>query len=105
MTTATDTPPEAVTDDAAEDLEPAIPEAPERDRPRKMVFGVGLTDSTLNRMRDCGYFDVVDDIESIGSADIVAVSTRIPPGKVISRTDFEVGPDVPIVALCHAGGE
>lgn len=105
MTTATDTPPEAITEEATEAPEPAPAPIPERDRPRKMVFGAGLTDSTLNRMRDCGFFDVIDDVESIDSADVVVASTRVPPGKTIKRKDFAVGSDVPVVALCHAGGE
>lgn len=105
MTTATETPQEAITEEATEAPEPAPAPAPERDRPRRTVIGVGLTDSTLNRMRDCGFFDVGDDLESIGSAEVVAVSTRVPPGKTIRRKDFEVGNEVPVVAVCHAGGE
>ena len=108
MTTATETPPEAITEEAEEAQEappPPPPATPERTRDLKIVFGVGLTSSTLNRMRDSGAFDVIDDIESIGSAEVVVVSTRLPPGKIVRRSDFDVDPDVPVVALCHAGGE
>ena len=104
MTTATETPPEA-TDEAPEAAAPAAPAIPERDRPRKVVYGVSLTDSSLNRMRDCGFFDVVDDPERIGEADLVAVSTRVPPGRTVRREDFDAKPGVPIVGVCHAGGE
>jgi HD-GYP domain-containing protein (c-di-GMP phosphodiesterase class II) len=108
MTTATENPPEVATDEAPEAPEettPEVPEIPERDRPRKTVFGLGLTDSTLNRLRDCSFFDVVDDAERLGDADIVAVSTRVPPGRTIKLSDIEVKPGTPVVALCHAGGE
>ncbi|MDJ0499119.1 MAG: HD domain-containing protein [Acidimicrobiia bacterium] len=104
MTTATETPPQA-TDEAPEAAAPAAPAIPERDRPRKVVYGVSLTDSSLNRMRDCGFLDVIDDPERIEDADVVAVSTRIPPGRTVSREDFNAKPGVPIVAVCHAGGE
>ena len=105
MTTEIDTPPEA-TEEAPEAAEPAAPPAvPERDRSRKVVFGVNLTDSSLNRMRDCGFLDVIDDPEAIGDADVIAVSTRIPPGRMIKREDFAGKPGVPVVAVCHAGGE
>lgn len=104
MTTATETPSEA-TEEAPQAAAPAEPSVPERDRPRKIVFGVGLTDSSLNRMRDCGFLDVIDDPERVGEADVVAVSTRIPPGRNIRREDFDGKPGVPIVAVCHAGGE
>lgn len=105
MTTATETPPEAGTDDVAEAPEPKPTSTPESDRPLQVVFGVGLTDSTHNRMRDCGFFDLIDDVESIGTANLIAVSTRVPPGKTIRRADFDVGPDIPVVAICHSGGE
>ena len=105
MTTATDTAPETATDETPEAVESAASSAPDRDRPRKIVFGVGLTESTLNRLRDCGFFDVIDDEDRIGDADIVAVSTRVAPGQTISPADFGNDPEVPTVALCHAGGE
>lgn len=106
MTTATDTPPEEATEQAppAADVE-AAPEAPDRDRPRKIVFGVGLTDATLNRLRDYGFFDVVDEADRAGDADVVAVSTRVPPGRTIKADDIGSKPGVPLVAICHAGGE
>lgn len=105
MTTATDTPPDTATEEAPEAAEPAAQRTPERDRPRKTVFGVGLTDSTLNRLRDCGYFDVTDEADRAGEADVVAVSTRIPPGRTINTDEIAAKPGVPIVAVCHAGGE
>ena len=81
MTTATESPPDSATDEAPEAAAAAPPPPPDRDRPRKTVFGIGLTDSTRHRLRDCGFFDVVDDPENAGDADLVAVSTRIPPGR------------------------
>lgn len=70
-----------------------------------MVFGIGLTDATLNRLRDYGFFDVFDDAEQAGDADVVAISTRVPPGRTIQVGDIGSKPGVPIVAICHAGGE
>jgi HD-GYP domain-containing protein (c-di-GMP phosphodiesterase class II) len=104
LTTEIDTSPEA-TEEAPEAAEPAQPAVPQGDRPRQIVYGVSLTDSSLNRMRDCGFFDVIDDAERIGDAAIIAVSTRIPPGRTIRREDFDGKADVPFVAVCHAGGE
>jgi GGDEF domain-containing protein len=105
LTTATDTPPDTATDEAPEATEPEAPQTPERDRQLKKVFGVGLTNSTLNRFRDCGYFDVTDDPDQASDADVVAVSTRVPPGRTINTAHIYAKPGVPMVAICHAGGE
>lgn len=105
MTTATENPADNATEEAAEAPLPEAPSTPERNRPTKTLLSVGLTDSTLNRLRDCGFFDVVDDPTQAGDVDLVAVSTRVPPGRTIKRDDLGAKPGVPIVALCHAGGE
>lgn len=105
MTTATETPASTATDEAPAVTAPVAPQTSDRDRPRKTVFGVGLTDSSLNRFRDCGFFDVVDDPEQAGNADLVVVSTRVPPGRTVKTNEIAAKPGVPMVALCHAGGE
>lgn len=70
-----------------------------------LLVGVGLNEATMNRIRDCGAFEVSDDDAQIPTAKIVAISTRSPRGQTAQMPAAAEDSDVPIVVVCHPGGE
>ena len=51
----------------------------------RLVVSLWLSDSVRNRLVAAGGLQIVDDLDRIGSADLIAVSTRIPPGESPAR--------------------
>lgn len=80
----------------------ATPEVPAG--PTVRVLGVGLVDSSRQRLQETGRVELLED----GSepADLVAVSTRLARGHLIELLpELASRPDSELVVVVHAGGE
>ena len=101
MTTMTDT----ATDQAEETSpDPAAASAVGGGRAGGLLVGVGLNEATMQRIRDIGAFEVTDDINALGGAIIVGLSTRTGRGRTAKMPD--VDPEsTTVVVICHPGGE
>jgi HD-GYP domain-containing protein (c-di-GMP phosphodiesterase class II) len=72
----------------------------------RLVVSLWLSDSVRNRLVAAGGLQIVDDLDRAGSADLIAVSTRIPPGESPARiAEIRQIAACPIVVIVHPGGE
>ncbi len=97
--TLTDTENPTTTDDAGE-----VP-APTGGR-RLDVVALWCSEASRERMNEGFECDVADELDKVGSADLVVISTRVPRvrvRRVMDRLAREASG--PIVVVCHAGGE
>ena len=51
----------------------------------RLVVSLWLSDSVRGRLLAAGGLQIVDDVERLAEAELLAVSTRIPPGESASR--------------------
>jgi HD-GYP domain-containing protein (c-di-GMP phosphodiesterase class II) len=98
MTTATEAPPKQTANPPNEDSSAAS-------RSRGLLVAIGVNEASLNRAREDSGFDVTNEVDQLGSATVVAISTRAERGKTI-RIPESVDPETtPVVVVCHPGGE
>lgn len=98
MTTATEAAP---TDKAA--TPPAGQSSPPRTNGLLVV--VGGNEASLNRARESSGFEVSHDPHQVGSAALVAISTRSERGRSPRIPDSVDPGAIPVVVICHPGGE
>jgi HD-GYP domain-containing protein (c-di-GMP phosphodiesterase class II) len=101
MTTATAAPSQQVTEKAAGSAESSSSQT----RRHGLLVGVGLNEASLSRARESSGFEVSSEPADLPGADIVVISTRAKRGRA-ARIPEGVDPDtMPVVVICHAGGE
>lgn len=105
MAVATEAPPEPeAAIEAVTDAEAPADKAPPPVRATNIVVGIGLDEATMQRFRDAGAFDVSTELAHIARAQLVAISTRADQGQS-PAIPSDVPSDVPMVVICHPGGE
>lgn len=79
--------------------------APKSER-KLSVVALWVSEASKLRIGAAIAAEIVDEIDQIGAADVVAVSTRIPKVRIerVMNTITD-GSTCPIIAVCHAGGE
>jgi HD-GYP domain-containing protein (c-di-GMP phosphodiesterase class II) len=72
----------------------------------RLVVTLWVSDSVRNRLVAAGGVQIVDDLDRLAEAELIVVSTRIPPGEAASRVaDLRTRAACPIVVIVHPGGE
>ena len=100
MTTATEAPAELAAKSPAEQASGGT-----AGRSNGLLVAIGLNEATLQRTRDTSGFEVSSSPEQLATADLVAISTRAERGRAV-RMPGEIDPErMPVVVVCHPGGE
>lgn len=98
MTTATEAP------QADKAATPAVGESQPL-RTHGLLVVVGGNEASLNRARESSGFDVSHDPRQVGSATLIAISTRTERGRAARIPDSVDPAAIPVVVICHPGGE
>jgi HD-GYP domain-containing protein (c-di-GMP phosphodiesterase class II) len=73
---------------------------------KSLLVAFWLSEASRQRIVDACPVDISEDARRVGEADLIAISTRVPRGRSVGLVgDLRGVTNVPIVVVCHAGGE
>jgi HD-GYP domain-containing protein (c-di-GMP phosphodiesterase class II) len=73
---------------------------------KSLLVAFWLSEASRQRIIDACPVEISEDARRTAEADIIAISTRVPRGRSVGLVeDLREVTNVPIVVVCHAGGE
>jgi HD-GYP domain-containing protein (c-di-GMP phosphodiesterase class II) len=100
--TDTAVPPAAFPDPA---LPPSPPPSPFAGT-KSLLVAFWLSEASRQRVADACPVEISEDARRVPEADLIAISTRVPRSRSVGLVEeLRAATNVPIVVVCHAGGE